>query len=49
MLGRQGSLCASSGHEDINIERNQFGRKRRKALRLSLGVSVSTTTWRPST
>ncbi len=40
MLGSQGSLCASSSYEDIDLERNQFGRKRGEALRLPLGISV---------
>src|SRR6202008_4083013 len=29
-----------SGHEHIDLERNQFGRKRGEALRLPLGISV---------
>src|ERR1700730_1343829 len=40
LLGSPGSLCASSGHDDINLEGNQFGRKSGKALRLPLGISV---------
>jgi len=32
-------LCAS-GHDDINLERNQFGRERGEPLGLSLGISV---------
>ena len=40
MLGSQGNLCASSGHDDIDLERNQFGCKRGEALRLPLGISV---------
>jgi hypothetical protein len=40
LLGSQGSLCASSGHDDINLERDQFGRQSGKALRLPLGISV---------
>jgi hypothetical protein len=40
VLGSQGRLCASSGHDDINLERNQFGRKRGEALRLPLGIAV---------
>jgi hypothetical protein len=40
LLGSQGSLCASSGHDDINLEGDQFGRKSGQALRLPLGISV---------
>src|SRR6185295_5631688 len=39
-LGRQGGGCASTGHDDINLERNQFGRKSREPLDLPLGRSV---------
>ena len=40
MIGGQGSLRASSGHDHINLERNQFGRKRGEPLELPLGRSV---------
>jgi hypothetical protein len=40
LLGGQGGGCASSGDDDINLERNQFGRKRREPLGLPLGISV---------
>jgi len=40
LLGGQGGGCASSGHDDINLERNQFGRKSGEALGLPLGISV---------
>jgi hypothetical protein len=39
LLGGQGGGCASSGHDDINLERNQFGCKSGKTLGLSLGIS----------
>ena len=39
LLGRQGSDCAS-GHDDIDLERNQFGRKGGEALGLSLGITI---------
>ena len=39
MLGGQGLGCAS-GHDDINLERNQFGRKSGEPLELPLGISV---------
>ena len=39
MLGGQGGGCAS-GHDDINLERNQFGRKSGEPLELPLGISV---------
>ena len=39
MLGGQGLGCASS-QDDINLERNQFGRKSREPLELPLGISV---------
>ena len=40
MLGGQGGGGASCGHDDINLERNQFGRKSREPLELPLGISV---------
>ncbi len=39
MLGGQGGGCAW-GHDDINLERNQFGRKSGEPLELPLGISV---------
>jgi hypothetical protein len=39
LLGGQGLGCAS-GHDDINLERNQFGRARGEPLELPLGISV---------
>jgi hypothetical protein len=39
LLGGQGLGC-TSGHDDINLERNQFGRKIGKPLELPLGISV---------
>ena len=39
MLGGQGVGCAW-GHDDINLERNQFGRKSGEPLELPLGISV---------
>jgi len=39
LLGGQGLGCAS-GQDDINLERNQFGRKSGEALELPLGVSL---------
>jgi hypothetical protein len=40
LLGGQGGGGASSGHDDVNLERNQFGRKSREPLELPLGISV---------
>src|SRR5206468_4977836 len=39
LLGGKGSGCAH-GHDDINFERNQFGRKSGEPLELPLGISV---------
>jgi hypothetical protein len=39
VLGGQGLECASS-QDDINLERNQFGRKSGEPLELPLGISV---------
>ncbi len=39
LLGGQGLGCAS-GHDDINLERNQFGRKSGEPVELPLGISV---------
>jgi hypothetical protein len=39
LLGGQGGGCVS-GHDDINLERNQFGRKSGEPLELSLGISI---------
>ena len=39
MLSGQGGGCAW-GHDDINLERNQFGRKSGEPLELPLGRSV---------
>ena len=39
LLGGQGLGCAS-GQEEINLERNQFGRKSGEPLELPLGISV---------
>src|SRR5262249_28236419 len=39
LLGRQGLGC-TSGHDDINFERNQFGRERGEPLVLSPDISV---------
>jgi len=33
-------LSTSTGHDDINLERNQFGRKSGVPLELPLGISV---------
>jgi hypothetical protein len=40
LLGGQGGGGASSGHDDVNLERNQLGRKSREPLELPLGISV---------
>ena len=40
LLGGQGGECASCSHDDINLERNQFGRKSGEPLGLPLGTSV---------
>ena len=40
MLGGQGGGCASCGHDDINLERSQFGRESGEPLELPLGISV---------
>jgi hypothetical protein len=40
LLGGQGGGGASSGHDDVNLERSQFGRKSREPLDLPLGISV---------
>jgi hypothetical protein len=39
LLGGQGGGCARS-HDDINLERNQFGRESGEPLGLPLGISV---------
>jgi hypothetical protein len=39
LLGGQGGGCVW-GHDDINLERNQFGRKSGEPLELPLGISV---------
>jgi hypothetical protein len=39
LLGGQGGGCGC-GHDDINLERNQFGRKSGEPLVLPLGISV---------
>jgi hypothetical protein len=39
LLGGQGSECASTHEDDINLERNQFGRKSGEPLELPLGRS----------
>ena len=39
VLGGQG-MGGASGQDDINLERNQFGRKSGKPLGLPLGISV---------
>ena len=38
--GHTGAECASFGQDDINLERNQFGRKSGDPLELPLGISV---------
>jgi hypothetical protein len=38
LLGGQGGGCGS-GHDDINLERNQFGRKSGEPVVLPLGIS----------
>ena len=38
-LAARAARCAS-GHDDINLERNQFGRKSGEPLDLPLGISV---------
>ena len=40
MHGGQGDECASAHEDDINLERNQFGRKSGEPLELPLGISV---------
>src|SRR5712692_4615210 len=40
LLGGQGGDCASAGHDDINLERNQFGRESGEPIGLPLGISV---------
>ena len=40
MHGHTGAECASFGQDDINLERNQFGRKSGEPLALPLGISV---------
>ncbi len=40
LLGGQGAECAPCGHNDINLERNQFGRESGEPLGLPLGISV---------
>jgi Protein of unknown function (DUF541) len=40
LLGGQGGGCACGGHDDIDLERNQFGRKSGEPLGLPLGISV---------
>ena len=40
VLGGQGDGCASTGHDDINLERDQFGPKSGEPLQLPLGISV---------
>src|SRR5437867_5234147 len=41
LLGGEGGDCASSlGHDDINLERNQFGRESGEPLDLPFGISV---------
>ena len=40
MHGHTGAECASFGQDDINLERNQFGRKSGEPLALRLGISV---------
>jgi hypothetical protein len=39
VLGGQGLGCAT-GHDDINLERRQFGRESREPLGLPLGIPV---------
>jgi hypothetical protein len=39
LLGGQGVMCAS-GQDDINLERNQFGRMGGEPLELPLGISI---------
>ena len=41
LLGGEGDDCVPSfGHDDINLERNQFGRESGEPLALPLGISV---------
>src|SRR5713226_4618101 len=40
LLGGQGDGCASGREDDINLERNQFGRESGEPLELPLGISV---------
>jgi hypothetical protein len=40
LLGGQSGGCASGRDDDINLERNQFGRKSGEPLELPLGISV---------
>src|SRR6266849_5835919 len=39
LLGGQGGACASAREDDINVERNQFGRKSGEPLELPFGRS----------
>ena len=39
MFGGQGGEC-DWGHDDINLERNQFGRESGEPVELPLGISV---------
>ena len=39
MLGGLGSRCGW-GHDDLNLKRNQFGRKLGQLLKLPIGISV---------
>jgi hypothetical protein len=40
LVGGQGGECACGGHDDINLERNQLGRKRGELFGLPLGRSA---------
>src|SRR5207237_715392 len=40
LLGHTGGECAWGGHDDIHLERNQFGRKSGEPGGLPLGLSV---------
>jgi hypothetical protein len=39
-FGGQRGECACGGHDDINLESNQFGRENGEPLGLPLGISV---------
>jgi hypothetical protein len=40
LLGGQGGQCPCGGHDDVNLERNKFGRKSGEPIVLPCGISV---------